>query len=80
VGDAAVPVSDLTKGRPGVHEMVRVRDQHGLYQVRGIDQRNGTVHVTRNLPKHPIKKDVPFEAICRLEKHMTLIIDRFLNS
>jgi hypothetical protein len=80
VGDAAVPVSDLTKGRPGIHEMVRVHDQHGLYQVRGIDRRNRTVHVTRNLPKNPIKEDVPFEAIHRLEKHITLIIDRFLNS
>jgi hypothetical protein len=80
VGNAAVPVSDAKKGRPCVHEMVRVRDQHGLYQVRGIDRRNRTVHVTRNLLKNPIKKDVPFEAICRLEKHMALIIDRFLNS
>lgn len=77
---AAAPIRDLKKGRPAVHEMVRVRDRHGLYEVKGIDQRNRTVHVSRNLPKHSIKENIPFEAICRLNKQMAQIIGRFLNS
>lgn len=80
MGAAAAPVPDLKRSRPRVHEMVRVRDRHGLYEVKGIDQGNGTVNVTRNLPKNPIKENVPFEAICQLNKHMAQIIDRFLNS
>ena len=80
MGAAALPVLDLNKSRPGVHEMVRVRDRHGLYEVRRIDRRNGTVHVTRNIPKHPIKESVPFEAVCRLNEHMAQIIVRFLKS
>lgn len=60
--------------------MVRVRDRYGLYEVRGIDRGNGTVDVMRNLPKDSIKENVPFETICRLNKHMAQIIDRFLNS
>ena len=80
MGAPAVPVPDLQKGRPRMHEIVRVRDRHGLYEVRGIDQGNGTVNVTRNLPKSPIKESIPFDAIRQLNKHMTEIIDRFLNS
>ena len=80
VGAATAPIPDLKKSRPAVHEMVRVRDRHGLYEVRGIDQRSSTVYVTRNLPKHPIKENVPLEAIYRLSKCMAQTIERFLNS
>lgn len=80
MGAAAIPVPDLKKSRPRIHEMVRVHDRHGLYEVRGIDRGNGTVDVTRNLPKQAIKENVPFEAICLLNKHMVQIIDRFLKS
>jgi len=80
VAAAAFPALDLKKSRPGVHEMVRVRQRYGLYEVREIDRGNGTVHVMRNLPRNAIHEYVPLEAICRLNTRMAQIIDRFLNS
>ena len=65
---------------PGVSELVRLRGRAGLYEVRGIDQANGIVHVFRNIPKRPIEEKVPLDTICELNEHTAHLIGCFLKS
>lgn len=84
-GDAIIPGTAFNPfpskdGRADVNEMVRLWGRPGLYEVKEVFQESGTVHVLRNIPKNPIEEDVPFESIRPLDKPMSHIIGRFLNS